>query len=238
MSEPTSDGNQKPDPDPQPGPDHGQDENQASGSVFSDPTAPVWADPTAPIPAMPAPPLPPASTQDTPPLPPIPAAPPGGGYAAYGQQPPEAGQPTPPTASPMSNPYAQQPPPQPSPWSTQPSDPYGQPTGQSGQPYPSQPYPAYGQSPYASSAPTNTSAIILTILSALSLWNILAVAPLVLGIVALTKNSTDPQGSRRFTKIGWIVFVAVWVLVILLVIGFGVLLAVTSSSSSDFSNGF
>lgn len=138
----------------------------------------------------------------------------------------------------MSNPYAQQPPATPSPWSPQPADPYGQPTGQSGQPYPGQPYPAYGQSPYATGAPTNTSAIILTILSALSLWNILAAAPLVLGIIALTKNSTDPEGSRRFTKIGWITFVAVWVLVIVVFVGLIVLGAVFSSNTSTFENGF
>ena len=41
MSEPTNDGNQKPDPDPPPGPDQSRGENQeqSSGSVFNDPTA-------------------------------------------------------------------------------------------------------------------------------------------------------------------------------------------------------
>jgi hypothetical protein len=62
----------------------------------------------------------------------------------------------------------------------------------------------------------NGSAIALTLLSFLSLLvcNILAIASGVIGIVALTKNTTDPQGSRRLTKTGWIVFASVWALAI------------------------
>ena len=121
----------------------------------------------------------------------------------------------------MSNPYAQQPPA--SPWVPSQSDPYGQPAGQYGQPAGQygQQYPAYGQAPYATGAPpapTNTSAIILTILSVLSLGNFLTVGSLVIGIIALSKNSTDPEGSRRLTKIGWVVFAVVWALVIVVVI--------------------
>ena len=105
----------------------------------------------------------------------------------------------------------QQPPAQPSPWVPQPTDPYGQ-------PYPAhgQPYPAYSQQPSATGAPTepNVSAIVLTIFSALSLCNLLTLGSLVLGIIALAKSSTDPEGSRRLTRIGWIVFVVVWAVVI------------------------
>ena len=122
----------------------------------------------------------------------------------------------------MSNPYAQQPPA--SPWVPSQPDPYGQPAGQYGQAQPGQPYPAYGQQPYGTGAPaaTNTSAIVLTILSGVSIvfGNLLAVASLVFGIMALTSNSTDPFGSRKKTKTGWIIFVVVWVVAfVVLVIG-------------------
>ena len=152
MSNPTGDGTKKPDPDAQPEPGSGQDEKQerTSGSVFSDPTAPVWADPTAPLPASPAPEVPSTSTQDSPPpsAPPAAPVPPGAAYPPYGQQPPAGPESTPPPPPPMSNPYAQQlpadpyaqpavPPDQPT-WSPAPPDPYGQPMGQGqyGQPEP------------------------------------------------------------------------------------------------------
>jgi hypothetical protein len=105
----------------------------------------------------------------------------------------------------------QQPPAQPSPWVPQPTDPYGQPHPAHGQPD-----PAYGQEPHATVAPTesNVSATVLTIFSALSLCNFLTLGSLALGIIALAKSSTDPEGSRRLTRIGWIVFVVVWALMI------------------------
>ena len=86
MSEPTDGVNQGP------GPDQGQ--NQAAGSDFSDPTAPVWAEPTAPLTPMPpesqASPAPQAP--QTPPMTQAPQAgyygqQPGQQYPAYGQQP-------------------------------------------------------------------------------------------------------------------------------------------------------
>ena len=218
MSEPTGDGNQKPEPDQRPEPDQGRGENQdqSSESTFSDPTAPVWADPTAPIPAPPSTEAQSAWVQDSPEVLSVPPAPPGATYS-YGQQ-PAAAQATPPDTPPVSNPYAQQSPVQTpvQPYGQPAAQPYGQPTGAYGQPQPGQPYPTYGQSPYATGSHTeaNTSAIILTILSALSLCNFLTVGSLVIGIIALSKNSTDPEGSRRLTKIGWIVFAVVWALVI------------------------
>ena len=148
----------------------------------------------------------------------------------------------------MSNPYAQRPPVQqygqPSnqyapPQPTQPLPPYGQ---QPSQPYPAygqqapgqqygQPDPGYGTQTYGTGAPgeTNASAIVLTILSFFTLCNPLTLASLVFGIIALTKSSTDPAGSRQMTKIGWIIFAAVWILAIL---GF-VLLAVFGALSDD-----
>ena len=113
--------------------------------------------------------------------------------------------------------------------------------GQYGQPQYGGQYPAYGQSPYATGtrAPTNTSAILLTVLSALSLCNIVAIGSLVLGIVALTKTSTDPEGSHRLTKIGWIVFAVGWAVVIVGFVGLIVLGVVAGNGgSSNFNSGF
>ena len=221
MSEPTDGGNQNP----------GQD--QDTGSTFSDPTAPFWADATAPISTPPADEAPPAPVQDTPPAPPTPPmrpAPPGAAYP-YGQQP--AAQGPSPAAPTSSNPYAQRPPVQP--YGQQPSygqqppvQPYGQqPPGGYGQQY-----PGYGQQPYTTGA--NGSAIVLTILSVLSLFvcNPLALGSLIVGIVALTKNATDPQGSRRLTKTGWIVFAVIWTLTIV-----GLVLFVITRGLSDDLNG-
>jgi len=205
MSEPTDGGNQNP----------GQD--QDTGSTFSDPTAPFWADATAPISTPPADEAPPAPVQDTPPAPPTPPvrpAPPGAAYP-YGRQP--AAQAPSPAAPTSSNPYAQRPPVQP--YGQQPPGGYGQ------------QYPGYGQQPYTTGA--NGSAIVLTILSVLSLFvcNPLALGSLIVGIVALSKNATDPQGSRRLTKTGWIVFAVIWTLTIV-----GLVLFVITRGLSDDLN--
>jgi hypothetical protein len=210
MSEPTSGSNQPPDPDQGQGqnPDQDQTQDQTSGPVFNDPTEPVWANPTAPLPAPPAP---------------------AGAAHPHGQQAAANPQATPPPPPPMSNPYALQPP----------AHAYGQQADQYGQPWPGQQYPAYGQQSYGIGPPVeaNTSAIVLTILSALSLCNFLTVGSLVLGIVALTKNSTDPEGSRRLAKIGWIVFAVVWALVIVGIIG-SIVLGIVSNGTSTSNSSF
>ena len=71
--------------------------------------------------------------------------------------------------------------------------------------------PAYGQSPYATGAPapSNTSAIILTIVSGVSMLStafLVGIPSLIFGIMALTSNSTDPVGSRKKSRTGWIIF--------------------------------
>lgn len=217
MSEPTV-GSQKPDPDQQPEPErgHGETADQSAGSVFSDPTAPVWADPGAPVPP----------------------APPGSAHPADDEQPSAATQPPPPPAPPMSNPYAQQPPTDP--YAQQPStNPYGQATGQYGHPQPGQPYPAYGQSPYSTgaSAPSNTSAIVLTIVSGVSMLGtafFVGIPSLVFGIMALTSNSTDPAGSRKKSKIGWIIY-AINAAVVALVVIIAVIALVAFSRDGAFN---
>ncbi len=226
MSEPTSGGTQKPDPDPDGSP--GQDQNDVQDappdSVFSDPTAPVWADPTAPMPALPTPP---SATQ------------------AEDEQPAASSQPTPPVAPPLSNPYAQQPaqphggqPPPPLPYGQQPyaQQPYSQQSYSQQQP--GTQYPAYGQQTYPTGAQTDTngSAIVLTILSGifmLSTCFTVGIPSLVFGIMALTSNSTDPAGSRKKTKTGWILFgINFGVVVLLAIVAFGLLIA-TGNNISD-----
>ena len=117
---------------------------------------------------------------------------------------------------PVSNPYAQQPP----------AQPYGQPAYQYGQPQPGQHYPAYGQQPYPGGPPTetNASAIVLTIVSALAMMGTCAIGipSLIFGIMALTSNRTDPVGSRKKTKTGWIIFA----INAAVVVGLGVILAI------------
>lgn len=223
MSEPTSGGTQKPDPDPDksPGQDQSEIQDAPPDTVFSDPTAPVWADPTAPIPT---PPTPPSASRPE-------------------DEQPAAGPPsTPPVAPPLSNPYAQQPPqphgeqPPPPPYGQQPpSQPYGQQPGAQ--------YPAYGQQTYATGphTETNGSAIVLTILSGvfmLSTCFIVGIPSLIFGIMALTSNNTDPVGSRKKTKTGWIIFgVNFGIVVLLAIVGLGLLIATGNniSDNNDFN---
>lgn len=211
MSEPT-DGGRQPDPDrdyPDQRTSEGQ-QDQTSEPMFSDPTAPVWIDPTTAVPAPP--PLP---AQPTPPTPP-------GAAQPQGNPPPEP---------PMSNPYAQQPP----------AQPYSQPAQPYDQQQPGQPYPAYGQSPYVTGPQTeaNTSAIVLTILSGLSLFvcNFLAIGSLAFGIGALSKQAKDMEGSRRLSKVGWIIFAGSWVIgLLVVVVGIAFLIADSSSGPSSDLN--
>ncbi|XAS75716.1 hypothetical protein V3G39_13790 [Dermatophilaceae bacterium Sec6.4] len=64
----------------------------------------------------------------------------------------------------------------------------------------------------------NTSAIVLTVVSALSC--LVGIFPaglpgLVLGIIALSKQSSDLPRSRKFSKIGWIVWSSITVISII-----------------------
>jgi hypothetical protein len=167
-------------------------------------------DPTTPLWADPTAPIP------APPVPP-------GAALPHDQKPPADAQGTPQTPPPMGNPYAQQPP----------AQPYAQPYGQQ--------YPAYGQQSYPSGPPTdaNASAIVLTIVSGiimLSTCFLIGIPSLVFGIMALTSNSTDPVGSRKKTKTGWIIFAVNAGVVVLLAVTAIAFLVVNGNSSSD-SNG-
>jgi hypothetical protein len=154
----------------------------------------------------------------------------------------------------MSNPYAQQPPADPNAqpagqygqpsWNPTPPDPYGQPAGQGqyGQPQYGGQYPAYGQSPYATGAPSNTSAIILTIVSGVSMLStvfLVGIPSLIFGILALSSNSTDPVGSRKKSKTGWIIYAvnAALAVVIIIVVVIAIVISATSTTN-NFDSGF
>ncbi len=162
----------------------------------------------------------PAGPQGRPPPPP----PAGAGPQPYGH----ASTAPPPDQPPYGQaPYGQQP------YGQNPSGqaPYGQP------PYGQSPYgqPPYGQAPpyggYATGQPgrTNVSAVVLTVVSALMTLTCLItqVPALVLGIMALAKQTRDPEDSRRFARYGWIAF-AVGILVLVL-LAVGIVALVVSS---------
>ena len=189
------------------------DTNDGHGEGYTDPTAPSYDDGSTstppPTPATTEIPLTAASEPTAPPpdAGPRPWAPP----AAYGQQNPY-GQPPP---------YAEQPPPAPGqPPYAQP--PYGQgPDTQA--PYAQQGYgqQGYGQQPggyapsphaapgtYGQPARTNGSALTLTIISGITTVSccLFSAPALIFGIVALTRQTNDPEGSARMTRYGWIAF--------------------------------
>ncbi|GGL34118.1 hypothetical protein H9L10_00785 [Phycicoccus endophyticus] len=123
------------------------------------------------------------------------------------------------------------PPAPPSPYGS--ASPTGSPYGVAGYPSPPAPYGAAG----APAAPgTNTSALVLTIVSGLAVLvgivfivGLLFVPALVLGIIGLAKHSADPQGARRMARFGWIAFAAA---VGLCILGF---LAIVGLAAASFS---
>lgn len=179
----------------------------------TDPTAPPQDSPADwPPPADVTPPAPGPATE------PLPAAPsPYAGPAASELPPPPApydtaqGYGAPP---PYGSPPAYGPPPPP-PYGAPPAygevAVYGQP-----QPYGQPPGPSDGYAPWPYAPPgtygvprRNGSALALTITSGiLSVFccSVLTLPALILGIVALAKQSTDPAGSTRYARYGWIAF--------------------------------
>jgi hypothetical protein len=102
-------------------------------------------------------------------------------------------------------------------------------------------HPAYGYA--APVAPTNVSAIVLTVIAGLltisCYFSLAGIPGLVLGIIALTQNNSDPAGSRRMSKIGWIVLgvvavlhVIVYVVLIAMAVKLGSSLPSSTSSYS------
>jgi hypothetical protein len=70
-------------------------------------------------------------------------------------------------------------------------------------------------------APLNTSAVVLLVVSALSALatGVIGIPSAVIAGIALRANRTDPAGSHRTTRIGWIV------LAVNAVIGLGLIAA-------------
>ena len=92
--------------------------------------------------------------------------------------------------------------------------------------------PPYPYAPVQHTEP-NTSAIVLVILSSLALLTgyccYIGIPGLVLGILGITKQQTDPEGAARLTKIGWISFAVLTVITILAVIAFVVAIVLAES---------
>lgn len=134
-------------------------------------------------------------------------------------------------------PYPVQPPSQQAPpQQAQPQQPYPQP------PSPYSPYPQgpYGQSPvapgyYRPPTPPNTSAIVLTVISGLLVITVyccpIGAIPLVMGILGMAQQASDPEGARRNTMIGWIVLIGLTILALVALVAI-IVIAVRSESTA------
>ena len=105
---------------------------------------------------------------------------------------------------------------------------------------PGTPLPPPYAYPMGAPTPTNTSAIVLIVLSSLTIFTgclgddaklplDIGIPGLVLGILGVTKQATDPEGAAKLTKIGWISFGALIGLTLLAVAGV-ILFAVLAES--------
>lgn len=104
--------------------------------------------------------------------------------------------------------------------------------------YPAYQAPGQWQAPppgYGAAPTQNTSALVLTIISGITTVTccLPGIIPLIFGILALTKNSTDPEGSRKMAKWGWIAYAACIILSILAVVAF----IVVGASTGMFDDG-
>ncbi|HQK32288.1 MAG TPA: hypothetical protein PLA46_01260 [Phycicoccus sp.] len=93
------------------------------------------------------------------------------------------------------------------------------------------PQPAYPQ--------TNTSALVLLIVSGIMTlscyFTLVGIAPLILGIIAMTKQNTDWEGSRRLARIGWITMAIVGAICVLAFIAFIGAVIIGDSTSSSYN---
>jgi hypothetical protein len=238
--------------------DQGESRESSEGGEYTDPTAPLWAQPGAGEPERPGEVTWSTGDQEAtqavssegtqqfpsqPPAEPGPAAP--AGQSPYGQSPysqPPA-QPQSPYAAGQQGvrapgapgapgvpgyPYGQQP------GYAQQQPGYGQQQPAYGQQpsYGQQPAYGYGQSPYARPKQTNSSAIVLLIVSGLStLFGCLfAIPAVILAIMGLVKQDQSPAESAKFTRWGWIAYVVAVALVV--VIGIIVIAIVVGTTSS------
>ena len=122
-------------------------------------------------------------------------------------------------------------------------EPYGQ-LGPAQTPSGQQPYgsTAYGQPPYALppapyGAPRqNGSALALTIVSAIAtvLCCLFCLPSLILGIVALSKQSTDPQGAAKLARWGWYALAGAALLAVTCIVAFFALGAAGAFDSGSY----
>jgi len=92
--------------------------------------------------------------------------------------------------------------------------------------------------PYGAPPARNTSAIVLTVVSAVTLvacCNVLAIPSLILGILGLTKAGADPQGSARLARAGWITFA---ITMALAVIGWLIFFVLVANGTLDGSTSY
>ena len=114
--------------------------------------------------------------------------------------------------------------------------PIGRPGPQAYPPPPPSAYPQYGVPPVGYAAPqqTNVSGLVLTIISGLLVFScyftLIGLPSFIIGIIAMTKQNTDWEGSRRLARIGWIVLGSLFALAILAVIAFIVIGVATDTS--------
>jgi hypothetical protein len=205
----------------------GTDPGTGSGT-FPDPTAPSWpaSEPTRPIPST-EPPVAPPSPYTAPPA----TADPWAGSPAT-------------APAPYLPPSYPPPAPDPAAGYPQPATTYGQPAYDQpahGQPAYGQPTypPPYGYPPYGAPPQSNSAALVLTIVAAVAtaMCCLLFTPSLVLGIVALSKQSTDPVASARLTRYGWIaggVTIALGILAVVLLVAAGAFGSLGGSSSYEF----
>jgi len=80
----------------------------------------------------------------------------------------------------------------------------------------------------------------LTIVSALSTVTtcVIGIPSLIFGIMALSSNNTDPVGSRKKAKIGWIIYAINLGLIVLAVVAIvAIVIANSDGGSSNFNSG-
>jgi hypothetical protein len=227
-SEPTSESWGSAEPTVEIGREEHTEQLPASAAPPASPEAPPASPEAAPTPAATTPPTPAGAGYPPPPAPGVGASP--AGTPAYppaaatpqGQQPgPSYGQ---------QQPYPQQPYGQ----QVYGQQPYGYGQAPAGYTYPQAGQPAYN--PYAQPGRpgqgiTNVSAVVLLVVSGIATLGtcIIGLPSLIMAILALTKQDTDPEGSRRLTRWGWVTFA---ILMVLGVIAIALIVAIAVSRSS------
>ncbi|NYF97847.1 hypothetical protein [Janibacter cremeus] len=93
-----------------------------------------------------------------------------------------------------------------------------------------------GPGQYGNPTPTNTSAVVLSVISGVltlsGICCLVGLIPLIFGILGLTQNASDPEHAKKMTRIGWITLVLLSLVVLVAIIGV-VLFATMGGPSTD-----